>query len=130
MLNSKSILERKQKAQEEAAKKLDEFTIEKKELAEVIREVRRDLDERDALYANGDRSGAAKLSSKIRARLKEIESSGKKLEHIQKEKHSKLKAKQKLPGVKIPEEKVACSFTLHIWPTPSVAQRRLSISCH
>jgi len=98
--------ERKQKDQDEAAKKLDEFGIAKKDLADTIREIRHDLDERDQLYGKGDRSGAAKLSSKVRSRIKEVEDSGKKLEKIQKEKHSKLKTKQALPGFKVKEEKV------------------------
>jgi len=42
----------------------------------------------------------------VRTRLKEVEDATKKLEKIQKEKHSKLKTKQKIPGVKVSEEKV------------------------
>jgi hypothetical protein len=99
--------EREKKAQEEAEKQLDEFQLEKRHLANKIRDVRASLQERDDLLENGERARAAEKSAIVRRELKKIKEDSERLEKTYQSKHSKLKAKQKIPGVTIKAEKVA-----------------------
>ena len=65
------------------------------------------MQERDELLEKGERARAAEKSAIVRRELKKVEEAGKKLETTYKDKHSKLKTKQKIPGVTIKPEKIA-----------------------
>jgi len=101
--------QRKVKEQEEREKNLDEFTIEKRRVADFIREIRLDIKERDRLYTEfpNDRAKGVTKGAEIRQKIKEVTERAEDLEKKYKAKHKKLKQKQKLPGIKIPEEKLA-----------------------
>uniref|UniRef100_A0A6B2LDN4 t-SNARE coiled-coil homology domain-containing protein n=1 Tax=Arcella intermedia TaxID=1963864 RepID=A0A6B2LDN4_9EUKA len=95
---------RKVKEQEEAEKNLDEFTKEKRRMAEFIREIRQDIKEREALYKD-DHAKGVKKGAEIRRKIKEATEKAEELEKMYKTKHKKLKTKEKIGSV--PEEKKA-----------------------
>jgi len=99
--------DREKKEREEAEKNLDDFTIEKRKMAEFIREIKTDIQERDEFYSKDQRSKAVTKGSEIRGKIKQAKEVGTALEKMYKDKHKHLKAKEKLPGFKPTEEKKA-----------------------
>jgi len=96
--------QRQQKAQEDREKNLDEFTIEKRRMAEFIREIRADIKERDKIYQDNpqDSKGVVK-GAEIRTKIREAIQKGEELDKLYKSKHKKLK----IPGTKNLEAKKA-----------------------
>jgi len=95
---------RKQQQKEEREKNLDDFTKEKRAIAETIRGIRQDLKERDRLLIEDRKQGVVK-SAQIRKDIERVRERADELDKMHKTKHKKLKQKEKIPGVKIPEEK-------------------------
>jgi len=99
--------QRKLREQEEREQNLDDFTIEKRRMAEFVREIRADIKERDKLYQDSpnDRTKAVTKGAEIRKKLKDATERADHLEKMYKSKHKKLKQKQKIPGVEVSVEK-------------------------
>jgi len=73
----------------------------------LIREIREDIKERDGFYAEDDRKKAVEKGSEIRKKIKEAVEFGEQLEKMQQDKQKKHKAKEKIPGFKLTDEKKA-----------------------
>jgi hypothetical protein len=97
--------QRKLKEQIEREKNLDDFTIKKRQMAGLIREIREDIKERETFYADDDRKKGVEKGSEIRKKIKEAVDFGEQLEKIQQDKQKKHKAKSQIPGFKLSDEK-------------------------
>jgi len=84
--------QRKQQAQEDREKNLDAFTLEKRHMAEFIREIRADIKVRDQILQDNpnDSKGVVK-SAEIRKKIRESVQRAEELEKMYKSKHKKLK---------------------------------------
>eukprot|EP01122_Echinamoeba_exundans_P002310 TRINITY_DN1225_c0_g1_i2.p1 TRINITY_DN1225_c0_g1~~TRINITY_DN1225_c0_g1_i2.p1 ORF type:complete len:281 (+),score=90.71 TRINITY_DN1225_c0_g1_i2:79-921(+) len=86
---------RKEKQAEEADKKVDNFTRQKKKIARDIREVKLMIEDRDAMVAeSGSRADQAKMSFSIRNRMKQIKQDIEILKKIQVKTAEKYKDKK------------------------------------
>jgi len=98
---------RREREQIEREKNLDEFTIKKRKMASLIRDIREDIKERDSLYEDDDRKKAVEKGSEIRKKLKDAVEFAEELEKIQQTKQKNHKTKSQIPGFKLSEEKKA-----------------------
>jgi len=99
-INEQCAPERKQKKLEDEQKERDKdpFNRERKELAEKIKEIRKAIEDRDALYQKGDRVAGVKAGTRIRQTLmKEAQKKAEDLEKLHKER-KKLRGTELVTG--------------------------------
>jgi len=96
---------KKKKQQEDEDKKLDDFMRLKKKIANEVREIRKQIEERDELFGKTGENNpqGVRMSSDIRTRIRDVSKEVEQLDQLQKREVEKIEKLRK-KGKQIPED--------------------------